>query len=230
MTAAPPPPPTWTVTSVLEQSYTMARDNFAAFFTVAVIFGAVSLVLDVLSLGVLAGIVHLLVSVATAICITWGTFQVIAGRKPQWEPMLRQLQGPLFGRLLLLGCIQYFVVAVSAIVIVGPLFLVPLWAVTIPAMMIERTDVGGAFNRSMDLTAGRRLPILGAFVLLAIIIVVGGYVITLVLGHGPLASLVLWVYGAVASTVLHPLPAIFYVLLREEKESVSAQQITAALD
>ena len=230
MTAAPPPPPTWTVTSVLEQSYTMARDNFAAFFTVAVIFGAVSLVLDVLSLGVLAGIVHLLVSVATAICITWGTFQVIAGRKPQWEPMLRQLQGPLFGRLLLLGCIQYFVVAVSAIVIVGPLFLIPLWAVTIPAMMIERTDVGGAFNRSMDLTAGRRLPILGAFVLLAIIIVIGGYVITLVLVHGPLASLVLWVYGAVASTVLHPLPAIFYVLLREEKEGATAQQITAALD
>lgn len=229
MTAAPPPP-AWTVTSVLEQAYMMARDNFAAFFTVAVIFGAVSLVLDVLSLGLLAGIVHLLVSVATAICITWGTFQVIAGRKPQWEPMLRQLQGPLFGRLLLLGCIQYFVIAVSAIVIVGPLFLVPLWAVTIPAMMIERSDVGGAFNRSMDLTGGRRLAILGTFVLLAIIIVVGGYVITLVLGYGPLASLVLWIYGAVASTVLHPLPAIFYVLLREEKEGVTAQQITAALD
>ena len=229
MTAAPPPP-AWTVTAALEQAYMMARDNFAAFFTVAVIFGAVSLVLDMLSLGLLAGIVHLLVSVATAICITWGAFQVIAGRKPQWEPMLRQLQGPLFARLLLLGCIQYFVVAVSAIVIVGPLFLVPLWAVTIPAMMIERSDVGGAFNRSMDLTGGRRLRILGAFALLALIIVVGGYVITLVLGYGPLASLVLWIYGAVVSTVLHPLPAILYVLLREEKEGVTAQQITAALD
>ena len=66
--------------------------------------------------------------------------------------MLRQLQGPMFGRLLLLGCIQYFVIAVSAIVVIGPLFLIPLWAVTIPVMMIERTDIGGAFNRSMDLT------------------------------------------------------------------------------
>jgi hypothetical protein len=227
---APPPRPAWTVTSVLEQAYMMARDNFAAFVTVTVIFGAVSLVFDVLTLGLLAGIVHLVMSVATSICITWGTFQVMAGRKPEWEPMLRQLQGPMFGRLLLLGCIQYFVIAVSAIVVVGPLFLVPLWAVTIPAMMIERSDVGGAFNRSMDLTGGRRLPILGAFLLLGVIFAAGAVVIVLVLGHGGLAQLVLWVYGAVASTILHPLPAIVYVLLREEKEGVTAQQITAALD
>ena len=73
--------------------------------------------------------------------------------------------GAEFGRLLLLGCIQYFVIAVSAIVVIGPLFLLPLWAVTVPVMMVERTDIGGAFNRSMDLTAGRRLPILGIFLL-----------------------------------------------------------------
>ena len=47
----PPPPPPWTVTSILERSYALARDNFAAFFTVAVIFGAVSLVMNILSLG-----------------------------------------------------------------------------------------------------------------------------------------------------------------------------------
>ena len=45
---------------------------------------------------------------------------------------------------------------VSAFIVIGPLFLIPLWAVTIPVMMVERTDLGGAFNRSMDLTAGRR--------------------------------------------------------------------------
>lgn len=229
MTTAPLPR-TWTVTSVLERSYMLARDNFAAFFTVAIIFGAVSLVLDVLSLGLLAGIVHLLVSVATSICITWGTFQAIAGRKPEWEPMLRQLQGPLFGRMLLLGCIQYFVIAVSMFVVIGPLFLLPLWAVTIPVMMIERNDVGGAFNRSMDLTAGRRLPILGVFLLWFVIFALGAILIILLLGHGALGSLALWIYSALAGIVVHTLPAIFYVLLREEKEGATAGQITAPLD
>jgi len=223
------PPQSWTVTSVLERSYVLARDNFAAFFTVAVIFGAVSLVMSILSLGLLAGLVGLVLSVATSICLTWGTLQAIDGRKPEWEPMLRQLQRPLFGRLLL-GCIQYFVVAVSAIVVIGPLFLIPLWAVTIPVMMIERTDIGGAFNRSMDLTAGRRLPILGAFLLWLVIFALGGLLIVLVLGHGALGSLALWIYGALAGIVVHTLPAILYVLLREEKEGLSAGQITAALD
>ena len=164
---------------------------------------------------------------ATSICLTWGTLQAIGGRKPEWEPMLRQLQGPMFGRLLLLGCIQYFVIAVSAIVLIGPLFLIPLWAVTIPVMMVERTDIGGAFNRSMDLTAGRRLPILGVFLLWFVIFALGAIVIILVLGHGALGSLALWIYGALAGIVVHTLPAIFYVLLREEKEGVTAGQITA---
>ncbi|GEP57069.1 hypothetical protein [Reyranella soli] len=228
--ATPLPAPSWTVTSVLERSYTLARDNFAAFFTVAVIFGAVSLVVNILSLGLLAGLVGLVCSVATSICLTWGTLQAIAGRKPEWEPMLRQLQGPMFGRLLLLGCIQYFVIAVSAIVVIGPLFLIPLWAVTIPVMMIERADIGGAFNRSMDLTAGRRLPILGAFLLWFVIFAIGAIVIITLLGHGALGSLVMWIYGALAGIVVHTLPAIFYVLLREEKEGVSPAHVVAALD
>lgn len=228
--ATPLPASSWTVTSVLERSYTLARDNFAAFFTVAVIIGAISLVVSILSLGLLAGLVGLLCGVATSICITWGTLQALAGRKPAWEPMLRQIQGPRFGWMLLTGAVQYFVIAVSMIVVVGPLFLIPLWAVTIPAMMVERTDVGGAFNRSMDLTAGRRLPILGAFLLWFVIFAIGASLIVTLLGHGALGSLVMWIYGALAGIVVHTLPAIFYVLLREEKEGVTAGQILAAVD
>ena len=84
-----PPPPTWTVVSVLERSYAMARDNFPAFVTVTMVFAAVSLVVDVLSLGLLGGLIHLVCSAATAICITWGALQVMGGRTPEWEPMLR---------------------------------------------------------------------------------------------------------------------------------------------
>lgn len=229
MTTAPPPPP-WTVVSVLERSYVMARDNFAAFVTVTLVFAAVSLVVDVLSLGLLGGIVHLVCSVATAICITWGALQIMSGRKPEWQAILRQLQAPNFGMLLLLGGIQYFVIALSTILIIPPLFLLPLWAVTIPVMMVERTDIGATFSRSVDLTRHRRLRILGAFVLWALIFIAGAAVIVLLLGYGPVARLVLWVYAAVAATVVQPLPAIFYVLLREEKEGATVGQITAALD
>jgi len=225
-----PSAPAWTVFSVLEKSYAMARDNFPAFITVTLIAAVISIIADLLGLGLLAGLVQLVVSATTTICITWGALQVLGGRKPGWEPMLRQVQGPLFGQLLLLAVLQYLVIAISAILIIPPFFLLPLWAVTIPAMMVERADLGTAFQRSMDLTRDRRLPILGVFVLWAIIFAVGGAVIVAILGQGGAGRFVLAVYGAVASTVVQPLPAIFYVLLREEKESATVEQITAALE
>jgi hypothetical protein len=230
MTSSALPPPSWTVTTVLERSYAIARDNFAAFVTVALVLGAVSLVFDVLSLGLLAGVVHLLTTAAVSICLTWGTFRAIAGRRPEWEPMLRQAQGPLFGRLLLLGVVQYLVIGLSAILVIPPFFLLPLWAVTIPAMMVERLELGAAFQRSADLTRGRRLRILGVYVLFAVIFLIGGAVLAALLGSGAFGRLVIWIYAAVASIILHPLPAVFYVLLREEKEGVAATDIARAVE
>lgn len=229
MTAVPPPP-SWTVTSVLERSYLMARDNFAAFVTITLVFGAISLVVDLLSLGILSGIVHLACGAATSICITWGAFQVIKGRKPDWETMFRQVQAPRFGQVLVLGLVQYLVIGLSAILIIPPFVLLPLWAVTIPAMMAERLDFGAAFSRSADLTRYRRVTILLTFLLWAVIFMVGAAVIFLVLGHGSLARLVAWIYSALAAIVVYPLPAIFYVLLREEKEGMSPAQIAAPVE
>jgi hypothetical protein len=67
-------------------------------------------------------------------------------------------------------------------------------------------------------------------VLWAVIFAVGAVVIIGLLGHGGLARFVLAVYAAIASTVVQPLPAIFYVLLREEKERATVDQIVAARD
>jgi hypothetical protein len=228
--ATVPPPPNWTVVSVLERSYQIARDNFAAFVTVTLIFAVVSAVVDVLGLRLFAAVVDLVAGAATTICLTWGALQAMAGRRPGWEAMLRQLQGPMVGRLLILAIFQYLMIAVSAILIIPPFFLLPLWAVTIPAMMVERLEIGAAFQRSIELTRYRRLPILGGFALWFVIFLLGGVVIAALLGHGGLARFVLWVWAAVAGTVLHPLPAILYVLLREEKEGATVEQIAAALD
>jgi hypothetical protein len=226
-----PPPSSWTVSSVLQQSYSLARENFAAFITVTLIAAAVSVVVDLLQVQLLTLLVGIVVGPATTICITWGTLQAIGGRPPAWEPMLRQLQGPRIGQLLVLGVVQWLVISVSALLLfIPPLFLLPMWAVAIPAMMVERREMGGAFQRSIDLTRDRRLPILGAFLLWFVAFIVGGAVIFGIFGHGGLGRFVLLVYGALAYTVLYPLPAIFYVLLRQEKEGASVAQIADALD
>jgi len=50
------------------------------------------------------------------------------------------------------------------------------------------------------------------------------------LGHGALGVLALWIYGALEGSSWHTLPAIFYVLLREEKEGATGRADSAALD
>ena len=224
------PPPAWTVGTVLERAYRLARDNFAAFVTVTMVFSAASLVVDVLSLGLLAGLVHLATGAATAVCMTWGALRALAGDRPDWESMLRQVQGPRFWMVLLLGMVLYVAIGLSAILVIPPFFLLPLWSVAIPAMMVERCDVGAAFWRSTDLTRGRRLQILGVFVVTAVAVVLGCAVVLAVFGGGAIGSLALWLYGAVVSTFVHTVSAILYTLLREEKDGVTAAQVAAALD
>lgn len=221
--STPLPAPTWTATDLLTQAWRTARDNFAGFITVALVLQAASLVLGVLSLGLLAGLVQLVCSVATAICLTWGTLQAMAGGKPGWEPMLRRLQAPRVGGLLLLGVVQTLAIAVSALAVVPPFFLLPLWAVTLPAMMVERLDLAGAFWRSADLTRDRRLRVLATFLLWFMLFVAGAAAIALVLGSGGLGQFVLTVYGAAAGIVLHPIPALLYLQLRAEKEGVTPE-------
>ena len=151
---ANPPAPTWTVVSVVERSYALARENFAAFFPAILILGAPGLIANALDLGLIGRFVELACSVATAICITCATLQAMTGYKPDMQSILKQLQRPRFGSLLLLGAIQYVVIAVSAILVIPPFFLLPLWAVTIPAMLIERTDIAASFWRAASTSPG----------------------------------------------------------------------------
>ena len=230
MTNTLPPAPAWTIPSILEQSVRLARDNFAAFITVTLVFSAAALVADVLSLGLLAGLVHMATGAATTICLTWGTLKALGGHPPEWEPMLRQVQGPRFWMVLLLGVILYLVIGLSAILVIPPFILLPLWSVAIPAMMVEKGDIGAAFARSVDLTRDRRLRILGVFVVAALAVALGGWIVVALFGFGPIGSLALAIYGAVASTVIHPLPGILYTHLLAEKHGVMPAQVAAALD
>src|SRR5262249_2532410 len=150
-----PSAPAWTVFSVLEKSYAMARDNFPAFITVTLIAAVISIIADLLGLGLLAGLVQLVVSATTTICITWGALQVLGGRKPGGGPVLPRVRGPLFGQLLLRAVLQSWVIPIPPTLITPPFSLRPLGAVPIPAMMVERADLGTAFQRSMDLTRNR---------------------------------------------------------------------------
>jgi hypothetical protein len=72
---------------------------------------------------------------------------------------------PLIGLAILMG----LGIGLGFILLIIPgLILMVMWAVAVPAKVVEKIGVFDAFTRSRDLTRGRRWPIFGLFVLYAI--------------------------------------------------------------
>jgi hypothetical protein len=108
-----------------------------------------------------------------------------------------------------------------------------VWAVAIPAAVVERPGVLAALARSAALTRGRRWQVLGGFLALFALIWVGSLVVqvaamaaALPLGGGPFLALL---FSQGGSALFAALPAVgmsvAYHDLRLEKEGVATEEI-----
>ncbi|HEX8754196.1 MAG TPA: hypothetical protein VF731_12350 [Solirubrobacterales bacterium] len=122
---------------------------------------------------------------------------------------------PLIGA----GVLSGFGIAAGFILFVVPgLYLVTIWAVIAPAIVIERRGAIEAFGRSRELVRGNGWPVFGVLVVAFLITFVGG---TILVGIGESVAdgvLVRIVFSALASTITAPILAlaasvIYYRLL-----------------
>lgn len=117
---------------------------------------------------------------------------------------------PLVGAGILSGigiCIGLFLLVVPG------LFLLTIWAVIAPAIVIERTGVLGAFRRSRELVKGSNWQVFGVIVVAFLIAVVGGLALTSIaaaIADGPLLRVV---FSAIASTFTAPIGALVAAVL-----------------
>lgn len=137
-------------------------------------------------------------------------------------PVLMPLIGA--GLLTAIGIVFGFV-----LLVVPGVYLLTIWAVTAPVIVVERRGVFEALGRSRQLVRGNGWPVLGTF-LVAILI---GLVVTLILtavGKGisddPILDVVFY---ALASTVTAPVEALvasvlYFRLLELKREPASVPQ------
>lgn len=218
---------TWNLDSALVTTFTLLRDNFAAFFAVALLFSAPSLVIGFVDDGfAVALVVGVVAHVLLTICITIGAIQAMAGARPGFTALVRQINRPDLGKLLVLGVVQNVVIILGLMAFIAPgLYVLSVWMVAMPAIIVERSSVGGALDRSAALTRERRWLVLGIFVLMAI----PGMLVVEIPGVLTGLPIVTWLLEAALSTFLVSLTVVFYALLRGEKEGTSPAQIAAAL-
>ncbi len=218
---------TWNLDSALVTTFTLVRDNFVAFFAVALLFGAPSLVVGFVDGGfAVALVVDVVTHILLTVTLTIGAVQAMSGARPGFTTLLQQTNRPDLGKLLALGIVQQVVIILGLMAFIAPgLYVLSLWMVAMPAIIVERATLGGALDRSAALTRDRRWLVLGIFVLVAIPAILAVEILGALTG----IFFVTWLLEAALSTVLVTLTVVFYALLREEKEGVTPQQIAAAL-
>ena len=193
----------------------------------ALLFNAPSLIIGFVDDGfALALVVGIVAHILLTVCLTVGAIQAMAGARPSFTLLVQQIKRPDLGKLLALGIAQNVVIMLGLMAFIVPgLYVLSLWMVAMPALIVERSTVGGALDRSAALTRERRWLVLGIFVLVAI----PAILVVEILGALTGIAIVTWLLEAALSTVLVSLTVVFYALLRGEKEGVTPQQIAAAV-
>jgi hypothetical protein len=161
-----------------------------------------------------------------------GAFQRLRGQPLQVGEALNRAFAqffPLIGLSILWG----LGIMIGMMLLIVPGFiLLCMWAVVVPACIVEGLGVTASISRSSDLTRGYRWPILGLLLLLGIINWIGSKVIQLILGmaSSTLASIASFIWLAGWTGYWNCVLIMTYHDLRVAKEGVDTEQIASIFD
>jgi hypothetical protein len=235
MSVAMPLPSEWTARSAVEAGLRLGLQYFTAFTVVGLVFTLPAFILEMRGVGgVPKFAAEILGNAAAQICILCSTFQALAGRTPNVAETFWQIQRQNLVKLLIFSIVQALLFLLGLVLFVAPgFYLMTVWAVAMPALvLIEDMEFIDAFRQSASLTKGRRWRVFGtvaACILMAIIafglasLVL--YLVPIVIERTELRTMVLWPVTAIVAAFLNPVPAVLYVLLRQEKEGLTVEEI-----
>ena len=198
----------------LQNGFSLARFFGASFFS--------SLVLMVVSALVQGALTRATVSAAEGRRATFGESFAAAAH----------VLLPLIGLSLLFG----IAVAIGFVLLIVPgVILLLMWAVSVPALVVERQGVFAAFARSAELTKGARWKILGLFLVIGVAYLLVSYVFRLFgldmyntasptgLTIGNLLGSI--IVGTISNVLWGTIQPSLYVELRQWKEGTSAEKL-----
>jgi hypothetical protein len=190
--------------------------------------------LDVSLMPLLGMVLQMLGQQVLAGALTFGVVQRLRGIPTDLGQVL-SVGVKSFLRVLVVGIVYGVLVAIGFVFLVVPgLMLLTIFFVALPAAVLENKGLGGAMQRSSELTRGNRWPILGALLLFGVVMWTVMMVFWFTLAQGAdIERLPAWI-EVVYTVVLAPfgatMPAVCYYMLRMGKENVDAKQIAAVFD
>lgn len=245
----------FSVGGVIKRSFSTYFANFVPFSVLALILYLPSLIFGFstnISVGggveaagmpqysVTDGIAMLLSFILTYVLIgalVYGTVQFLNGRKAGIGEIIGQGLSRIVPVIVIAILFSIAFGIGFALFIIPGIFLLVVWSVVIPASVVERPGILGAFSRSWELTKGYRWPVLGILLILLVILigfslVIGGVAGAVVFAMDNLTLLVIvnYVISAISGALMSVAIAVLYHDLRVAKEGVSTAQIAAVFD
>lgn len=173
----------------------------------------------------------ILTPICTAV-ILYSAFQDMRGKKASLGEAINWALSR-FLPLLLLGIIYMLGVLAGAIALVIPAFiLMVMWAVAIPACVVEKTSPIDSLSRSSELTKGNRWQIFAIIIIFSIVSFVGGQVVQglgMAGGIG-LFVVVMVIWQGLIQAFYSVLMAVMYHDLRVTKEGGDVNRIASVFD
>ena len=121
-----------------------------------------------------------------------------------------------------------------ALLVIPGLILICMWAVAVPACVVEKLGPLESLSRSANLTKGYRMPIFGLFFLTYLAIYALNYfmasIVAAATGSYVTAIVISAVIGVIPETFLYVLTATVYYDLRSAKEGISLDSLVNVFD
>jgi hypothetical protein len=115
---------------------------------------------------------------------------------------------PVLGTLIIAGVLAAIGIALGLALILPGLFLLTIWSMLAPVIVLEKLPAGQAFSRSRQLVRGNGLPVLGLALLLLIALIVVTRVISSVFQSVLGDFLGVWLGNAVGNSIVAPFFAV----------------------
>jgi hypothetical protein len=231
---------TWTMDQALSMTWQVVKANFVTFFAVVLVVDLPQLVVELADVNQWVDlVVSTLTGILASVALTVGTVQALGGKRPpDLAGMLQWIFTARAGPAVVLGVVQWLVIALGfAALIVPGLWVLTIWMVALPALIVERIGVGEALNRSTELTRGRRWRVLGTFIVAALAVGIPVALFNALVGRvagmseDSVGDVVLtYITTSVIDVALTCLAVVFYRLLRGEKEGVTIEEIATTFD
>jgi len=228
------------IRSVLDEAWTLFTRFFMRFFLIAlVVFAAINLVYALLVTAISsdndgAAVLLGLLGLATAVIgATWLQGAFVYAVQDARDGTFDASIGEIFSRvspaivpLLLAGLLAGLGIACGFLLLIVPgLFLITIWSVIAPVIVVEKTRVLEAFGRSRELVRGHGWTVFGIVIITALLSGIASALLQAAFSWLP-EFFEIFVGSTIAQAVVAPFGAIaiaaMYFRLRETHSEVAA--------